>query len=131
VDNSKAIAKLTSIAKSEQNEELRNRAITYLGSVRGDEGANNLIQIYDSLQDQKMKQYVIRSLAQNRGRKAVDKIIQIAKNDSDPVVRQYAIRSLYNVDNQRYLELTGKDRRIGMIDGQFFTPMPNPMPSPR
>jgi beta-lactamase regulating signal transducer with metallopeptidase domain len=132
VDNSKAIAKLTAIAKSEQNEELRNRAITYLGNVKGDEGANTLIQIYDSLQDQKMKQYVIRSLAQNRGRKAVDKLIQIAKNDSDPVVRQFAIRSLYNVDNQRYLELTGKDRtRIGMIDGQFFTPMPNPMPSPR
>jgi beta-lactamase regulating signal transducer with metallopeptidase domain len=122
VDNSKAIAKLTAIAKSEQNEELRNKAISYLGNVKGDEGANTLIQIYDSLQDQKMKQYVIRSLAQNRGRKAVDKLVQIAKNDSDPVVRQYAIRSLYNVDNQRYLEL---DRsRTGMIDGRFFNLRP-------
>jgi beta-lactamase regulating signal transducer with metallopeptidase domain len=126
VDNSKAIAKLVSIAKSEQNEELRNKAVRYLGNVRGDEGADVLIQIYDSLQEQKMKQYVIRSLAQNRGRKAVDKLIQIAKNDSDPVVRQFAIRSLYNVDNQRYLELIDKDRkRIGVIDEQFFTPMPN------
>ena len=122
VDNSKAIAKLTAIAKSEQNEELRNKAISYLGNVKGDEGADTLIQIYDTLQDQKMKQYVIRSLAQNRGRKAVDKLVQIAKNDSDPVVRQYAIRSLYNVDNQRYLEL---DRsRTGMIDGQFFNLRP-------
>jgi beta-lactamase regulating signal transducer with metallopeptidase domain/HEAT repeat protein len=131
VDNGKAIAKLVSIAKSEQNEELRNKAVRYLGNVRGDEGANVLIQIYDGLQDQKMKQYVIRSLAQNRSRKAVDKLIQIAKNDSDPVVRQFAIRSLYNVDNQRYLELIDKDRtRIGRIDGQFYTPMPNPMPGP-
>lgn len=122
VDNSKAIAKLIAIAKSEQNEELRNKAITYLGSVKGDEGANTLIQIYDSLQDQKMKQYVIRSLAQNGGRKAVDKLVNIAKNDSDPVVRQYAIRSLYNVDNRRYLEM---DRsRVGMTDGQFATPRP-------
>ena len=132
VDNSKAIAKLVSIAKSEQNEVLRNIAVQYLGHVRGDEGADVLIQIYDSLQDQKMKQYVIRSLAQNRSRKAVDKLIQIAKNDSDPVVRQYAVRSLYNVDNQRYLELIEKGpARIGRIDGQFITPMPNPMPSPR
>ena len=132
VDNSKAIAKLTAIAKSEPNEELRNRAIRYLGNVKGDEGADTLIQIYDSLQDQKMKQYVIRSLAYNRSRKAVDKLIQIAKNDSDPVVRQYAIRSLYGVDNQRYLELLDKDRpRIGMLDREFFTPMPRPMPSPR
>lgn len=126
VDNSRAIAKLTAIAKSEQNEELRNKAVRYLGHVRGDEGADVLIQIYDGLQDQKMKQYIIRSLAQNRSRKAVDKLIQIAKNDSDPVVRQYAIRSLYNVDNQRYLELIDKDRtRIGRVDGQFFTPLPN------
>jgi len=126
VDNIKAIAKLISIAKSEQNDELRNKAVRYLGAVRGDEGANALIQIYDGLQDQKMKQYVIRSLAQNRSRKALDKLIAIAKNDSDPVVRQYAIRNLYNVDNQRYLELIDKDRtRIGRLDGQLFTPMPN------
>jgi hypothetical protein len=137
VDNSKAVAKLISIAKSEQNDELRNKAVRYLGAVKGDEGANSLIQIYDGLQDQKMKQYVIRSLAQNRSRKAVDKLIAIAKNDSDPVVRQYAIRNLYNVDNQRYLELIDKDRtRIGRVDGQFFTPMPNllnitPAPAPQ
>src|SRR6266511_2895448 len=131
VDNSKAVAKLIAIAKSEQNEDLRNKAVRYLGNVKGDDGANALIQIYDGLQDQKMKQYVIRSLAQNGSRKAVDKLIQIAKNDSDPVVRQFAIRNLYNVDNQRYLELIEKDRkRIGRVDGQFFTPMPNLMPVP-
>jgi HEAT repeat protein len=131
VDNSKAVAKLIAIAKSEQNEELRNKAVRYLGAVKGDDGANALIQIYDGLQDQKMKQYVIRSLAQNRSRKAVDKLIQIAKNDSDPVVRQFAIRNLYNVDNQRYLELIDKDRtRIGRVDGQFFTPMPRIMAVP-
>jgi len=134
VDNSKAVTKLIAIAKSEQNEDLRNKAVRYLGNVRGDDGVNALIQIYDGLQDQRMKQYVIRSLAQNRSRKAVDKLIQIAKNDSDPVVRQFAIRNLYNVDNQRYLELIDKDRtRIGRVDGQFFTPMPNitAVPTPR
>jgi hypothetical protein len=126
-DNSKAIAKLSAIAKSEQNEELRNRAIRYLGNVKGDDGANNLIQIYDSLQDQKMKQYVIRSLAYNKSRKAVDKLIQIAKNDTDPVVRQYAVRSLYGVDNRVYLEMIDKDRtRIGpaRVEKEFFTPEP-------
>ncbi len=117
VDNSKAIAKLTSIAKSEQNEELRNKAIRYLGNVKGDEGANTLIQIYDGLQDQKMKQYVIRSLAYNKSRKAIDKLIQIAKSDSDPVVRQYAIRSLYGIDSRLYLELVDRPgQRIGLLD---------------
>jgi hypothetical protein len=108
---------------------LRNRAITYLGNVKGDEGANTLIQIYDTLQDQKMKQYVIRSLAQNKSRKAIDKLIQIAKNDSDPAVRQFAIQRLYNVDNRIYLDLIDKERtRIGMLDGHFFAPMPTPSP---
>ncbi|MGH9834266.1 MAG: M56 family metallopeptidase, partial [Blastocatellia bacterium] len=119
-DNSKAIAKLTTIAKSEQNEELRNRAIRYLGNVKGDDGANTLIQIYDGLQDPKMKQYVIRSLAANKSRKAIDKLIQIAKSDSDPQVRQYAVRSLYGIDSRLYLELLEKERpqpRIGMLNG--------------
>jgi HEAT repeat protein len=122
-DNSKAIAKLTTIAKSEQNEELRNRAIRYLGNVKGDDGANTLIQIYDGLQDPKMKQYVIRSLAANKSRKAIDKLIQIAKSDSDPQVRQYAVRSLYGIDSRLYLELLERERaqpRIGMLNGNEF-----------
>ncbi|MGH9841674.1 MAG: M56 family metallopeptidase [Blastocatellia bacterium] len=114
-DNSKAIAKLTSIVKSEQNEDLRNRAIRYLGAVKGDDGANNLIQIYDGLQDQKAKLYVIQSLGANKSRKAVDKLIQIARNDSDPAVRQAAIRSLYGIDSRLYLDLLdGSRARIGV-----------------
>ncbi|MFN0084216.1 MAG: M56 family metallopeptidase, partial [Blastocatellia bacterium] len=118
-DNAKAIAKLTSIAKSEQNEELRNRAIRYLGAVRGDEGANNLIQIYDSLQDQKTKMSVIRSLGGNRSRKAIDKLIQIAKNDSDPAVRQAAVRSLNGIDGRIYTGglTVAPIPRIGQLGG--------------
>ena len=93
-DNSKAIAKLTSIAKSEQNEELRNRALRALASAPGDESVNTLIQVYDGLKDQKSKLSVIRSLGVNKSRKAADKLMEIAKNDSDPVVRQAAIRGL-------------------------------------
>ncbi|MDX2031579.1 MAG: M56 family metallopeptidase [Blastocatellia bacterium] len=114
-DNSKAVAKLLSIAKSEQNEELRNRAIRYLGAVPGDDGANNLIQIYDSLQEQKAKMSVIRSLGSNRSRKAIDKLIQIAKNDSDPMVRQAAVRSL-NSEGRSFPGLTlAPGARIGQL----------------
>lgn len=124
-DNSKAIAKLTTIAKSEQNEELRNRAVRYLGSVKGDDGANNLIQIYDGLQDAKTKQYVIRSLAANKSRKAIDKLIQIAKNDTDPTVRQSAIRALYGIDNRLYMELVERPgARIGLFDRELKIPTP-------
>lgn len=123
VSNSKAIAKLTQIAKTETNEELRNRAIRYLGSVKGDEGATTLIQIYDSTQDAKTKQYLVRSLASNKSPKALEKLKQIAKNDADPQVRSSAIRSLYSVDSRLYLETLAPGQRIGMLDfdNHFFT----------
>jgi beta-lactamase regulating signal transducer with metallopeptidase domain len=119
-DNSKAIAKLTQIAKTETNEELRNRAIRYLGNVKGDDGANNLIGIYDSLQDAKMKQYVIRSLAANKSGKAVEKLKQIAKNDADPQIRSAAIRSLYSIDGRLYVDTIPPGARIGLLDGDGF-----------
>lgn len=120
-DNTKATAKLLAIAKSEPNEELRIKAVRYLASIKGDDGANNLIQIYDGLQDSKMKQTLIRYLAYNKSRKAVDKLIQIAKNDTDPAVRQAAIRSLYGIDNRLYLEFVDRDRpkKIGLMDNQL------------
>jgi hypothetical protein len=84
---------------------LKSRAFSQLAKVKGDEGATNLIQIYDTLQDPKEKQLVIRYLGVNRSRKAADKLIQIAKNDTDPAVRQSAIRSFYAIDNRLYLDL--------------------------
>lgn len=123
-DNSKAIAKLTQIAKTESNEDLRNRAIRYLGNVKGDEGATNLIQIYDTVQDAKTKQYLIRSLAYNKSPKAVEKLKQIAKNDTDPQIRSSAIRSLYSIDGRLYMETLAPGQRIGMLDfdREFIAP---------
>ncbi|MBX3279135.1 MAG: HEAT repeat domain-containing protein [Acidobacteria bacterium] len=104
-DNSRAVAKLLQIAKTEKDETLRNRALRQLSKVPGDDGAGHLIGIYDSLQEPKEKQLLIRYLGMNKSRKAVDKLIQIAKNDSDPNVRQTAIRSLYAIDNNLYLDV--------------------------
>ena len=119
-DNTKAIAKLMTIAKSESNEDLKGRAVRSLASIKGDDGAVNLIQIYDGLQDSKMKQLVVRCLASNKSRKAVDKLIQIAKNDTDPTIRQAAIRSLYGIDERLYLEFADKNRpRISMLDKEW------------
>ena len=116
VSNSRAIAKLTQIAKTETNEDLRNRAIRYLGNVKGDEGATNLIQIFDSTQDAKTKQYLVRSLAYNKSPKAIEKLKLIAKNDSDPQVRSSAIRSLYSIDSRLYVDTIPPGQRIGMLD---------------
>jgi HEAT repeat protein len=118
-DNSKAIAKLVAIAKTEKEEELRGRAISQLANLKGDDGATNLAAIYDSLQDAKLKQRVIRALAYNKSRKAIDKLIQIAKNDPDPTIRQMAVRSLYGIDERLYLELLDKANTRISLDSHF------------
>ena len=107
-DNSRATAKLVQIARSEKDETLRSRALRQLGRIPGDDGATQLISIYDSLQDSKEKQLVIRYLGVNKSKKAADKLVQIAKNDTDPAVRSSAIRALYAIDNRLYLDVRDK-----------------------
>jgi len=110
-DNSKAIAKLVAIAKTEKEEDLRSRALSQLFKLSGDDGTNSLIEVYDSVQDPKTKQRVIYYLASTKNRKAVDKLIKIAKSDPDPQIRQSAIRTLYNIDSRMYLELFENELR--------------------
>jgi beta-lactamase regulating signal transducer with metallopeptidase domain len=112
-DNSKATAKLVQIAKTEKNEDLLRVALNQLAYVKGDEGADHLVSIYDGLQDPKLKQRVVRALAVNKSKKAIDKLMSIAKNDSDPTVRQAAIRSIYGIDNQLYLNFA--EGRTGLL----------------
>jgi len=107
-DNSRAMAKLVQVARSEKDETLRSRALRQLGRVPGDDGATQLISIYDSLQDSKEKQLVIRYLGVNKSKKAADKLVQIAKNDTDPAVRSSAVRALYAIDNRLYLDVRDK-----------------------
>lgn len=107
-DNTRAMAKLNQVAKTEKDETLRSRALRQLGRIPGDEGVTQLIGIYDSLTDSKEKQLVIRYLGGNKSKKAADKLVQIAKTDTDPAVRAAAIRSLYAIDSMRYLDVRDK-----------------------
>lgn len=104
-DNTKAAAKLVSIAKTEKDEDLRARAMSQLAALKSDESATSLINVFDSLSDPKVKQLVVRYLASTKNRKAIDKLIAIAKSDPDPTVRQTAIRFLYSIDNRLYVDL--------------------------
>lgn len=121
-DNTKAIAKLIQIAKNEKDENLMRAALNQLAYVKGDEGADHLISIYDGLQDPKLKQRLIRALAYNKSKKAVDKLMAIAKNDSDPTVRTAAIRSLYEIDNRLYLNFAEGTRQSLLTEPRVSTP---------
>lgn len=106
-DNSKALAKLVQVVKTEKDETLVSRALGSLGYLKGDEGADQLVSIYDGLQDPKMKQRVIRAMGANKGKKAIEKLMAIAKSDSDPTLRQAALRALSNLDGDSFNFSTG------------------------
>ena len=118
-DNSKAIAKLVQVVKNEKDETLVSRALGSLGYLKGDEGADQLVSIYDSLSDPKMKQRVIRSLGANKGKKAIEKLMAIAKGDSDPTLRQAALRALSNLDGDSFNWSTGVGAATSPRDGAF------------
>jgi hypothetical protein len=123
-DNSRARTKLVAVAKTEKEEELRRIALGQLFRIKGDEGLNSLIEIYDSVADVKTKQRVIQYLGANKSRKAIDKLIAIAKSDADPVVRQSAIRTLYNIEQRLYLDLIDRGK-VG-TSSNLFEPVKPP-----
>lgn len=127
-DNSKALAKLVQVVKTEKDETLVSRALGSLGYLKGDEGADQLVSIYDGLSDAKMKQRVIRSMGANKSKKAIEKLMAIAKGDNDPTLRQAALRALSNLDGESFNFSTGiaaprvKIERDGAFnfDGKIF-----------
>jgi hypothetical protein len=121
-DNSKALAKLVQIIKTEKDETIVSRALGALGYLKGDEGADQLVSIYDGLSDAKMKQRVIRALGANKGKKAIEKLMAIAKGDNDPTLRQAALRALSNLDGDSFHFGTGIARDGAFnYDGKAYT----------
>jgi HEAT repeat protein len=90
----RVVKRLLAIAKGGNDVELQRAAVRRLGSVRGDETLDELIEIYDSVNVDGVKEEVINRLARSESRKAADKLLKIAKEDPSPRLRQAAIRRL-------------------------------------
>jgi HEAT repeat protein len=97
-DNAKALAKLTQIAKTSSDLELRTAAFRQLAGVQGDAGAEALISIYDGSNDVKVKESIIHYWGLNNSKKAIQKLMVIAKSDPDAKMRLLAVRRLGSLD---------------------------------
>jgi hypothetical protein len=123
-DNAKALAKLTQIAKTSSDLELRTAAFRQLAGVQGDAGAEALISIYDASSDVKVKESIIHYLGLNSGKKAVQKLMVIAKSDPDAKMRLLAVRRLGSLDEAWPYHLVQ-----GVVRG-VIAPEPSESPEP-
>ena len=80
--------RLTQIAKTEKNADLRNYAIGALGEI---DGQPEIWQIYQSETTPEAKVSLIGYMQQNGN---LDKLVEVARTDKDPGVRQAAVRAI-------------------------------------
>ena len=102
--SSKALAKLTQIARDSGARELRLAALQQLSPVPQEEVTTALISIYDGTTDAEIKQALIQHLGGRGGELPQKKLLAIAKTDPDPRSRQAAVYALGHLPDelQRY-----------------------------
>jgi len=107
--SAKAIEKLDSVAREEQDPKLRKKAIEIL-ALKGDEGAERLLPLYDDTDDAQIKEQIIQVMLTNGSREMVEKLGVIAREEQDPKLRKKAIEILALKGNE------GAERLIPLYD---------------
>jgi TolA-binding protein len=87
--------RLLAAARSEQNMELRRRAVEYLGSL----GAmNELADMYKGESNSDLRRAILGALSETEN---AERVIDIARSEKDPKLRMYAIRRLGDMNRTR------------------------------
>ena len=83
--------KLLEIAKTEKNEELRNRAIQHAGSVRSAGVSEALVELYNSTSDSSTRHAILRALSNQSNPKP---LIALARKETNPDLKRAAVQQL-------------------------------------
>jgi HEAT repeat protein len=83
--------KLLEIAKTEKNEELRNRAIQHAGSVRSAGVSEALVELYNSASDSSTRHAILRALSNQSNAKP---LIALARKETNPDLKRAAVQQL-------------------------------------
>ncbi|MCX6566011.1 MAG: HEAT repeat domain-containing protein [Candidatus Aminicenantes bacterium] len=98
-DNPKGLAKITEIAKTEKDPEIRSKALFWLGQAEGEKAMPILLEAYKTTDNVKIKQQIIMSLAQSDGTKAVPALIDLARKETNFELKKQIIFWLGQSDN--------------------------------
>ncbi len=82
---------LDELARSAPSHEVREKAIFWLGAVRGDEGYRRLAALYDGERDSKLREEIVFAIHLSKAEGAIPKLVEIARKDRDSDVRERAL----------------------------------------
>jgi len=82
---------LDELARSAPSREVREKAIFWLGAVRGDEGYRRLAARYDGERDSKLREEIVFAIHLSKAEGAIPKLVAIARKDQDSEVRERAL----------------------------------------
>jgi HEAT repeat protein len=82
---------LEEISRDATSREARERAIFWLGAVRGDEGFRRLAARFGSERDSKLREEIVFAIHLSKAEGAIPKLVSIARKDGDADVRERAL----------------------------------------
>ena len=88
------VTRLTELAKSEQNPELRLLAVRNLGVMGSKRSGDTLVEIYNSDKDPEIKKAVVNGLFASGNAEA---LVALARKESDPAMKKDLVSKLSNM----------------------------------
>jgi len=85
---------LASLAKTEQNADLRREAIRQLGNIREEAAVNSLVSLYGSESDKGIRSEIINSF---HNQNAAKPLVDIARKETDPELKRQVVQRLSNM----------------------------------
>ncbi|MGH9334391.1 MAG: HEAT repeat domain-containing protein, partial [Vicinamibacteria bacterium] len=82
---------LGELVSSARSFEVRERAVFWLGAVRGDEGFRRLARGFERERDEELREEMVFAIHLSKAEGAIPKLVDIAKKDFEPDVREKAL----------------------------------------
>lgn len=107
-DKEAAINFLLKVARSDEDPEIRQEALSGLGEMNDDRAVNALSDLYGSERNEELKEEIIEALGESNTKSAFRNLIEVAKSDPSPRMRRKAIEMLAESDNPEAAEFLEK-----------------------
>ena len=107
-DKEAAFSFLMKVARSDEDQEARQEALSGLSQMNDDRAIEALSDLYGSERNEEMKEEIIEALAESNTKRALRKLIEVAKSDPSPKMRRKAIEALRESDDPEAAEFLEK-----------------------
>jgi HEAT repeat protein len=107
-DKEAAFGFLVKVARSDEDQKMRQEALSGLAEINDDRAIDALSDLYGTERNEEMKEEIIEALAESNSKHALRKLIEVAKSDPSPKMRRKAIEALSESDDPEAAEFLEK-----------------------